>query len=88
MRRKKRGRSPASPRGRPCSSSARCDASAVPGPSSSLSPPAASSTRGPERQAVGAACDGRHPSGTRLWFSADFVGSHSFPHLASRLSCL
>ena len=85
---KKKGRSPASLRDCSCSLSARCGASAVPGPSPSLPSPAASSSRGPERQAVGAACDGRLPLGTRLGFTADFVGSHSFPHLASRLSRL
>jgi hypothetical protein len=60
----------------------------VSGPFSSLPPPATSSSRDPESQGVGAACDGRYPAGTRLGFSADFLGSHSFPHLASRLSRL
>jgi hypothetical protein len=47
-----------------------------------------SSSLGPERQEVEAARDGRLPSGTRLGFPSNFVGSHSFPHLVSRLSRL
>jgi hypothetical protein len=43
---------------------------------------------GPQLQEIGEACSGRLLSGTRLGFSVDFLGSHSFPHLASRLSRL
>jgi hypothetical protein len=47
-----------------------------------------SSSLGPERQTVEAARDGRFSLGTRLGFPSDYVGSHSFPHLASHLSRL
>jgi hypothetical protein len=87
-REKKKGWCPASPRRRYCSSSARCGARTDPGPSPSLPSPVVSSSRGPERQEVGAAQDGRLPSGTHLGFPSDYVGSHSFPHLASCLSRL
>jgi hypothetical protein len=43
---------------------------------------------GPLLQERGVACDGRHTSGTQVGFPIDFLGSHSFPHLASRLSRL
>jgi hypothetical protein len=58
------------------------------GPSSSCPIPVAASASGPQLQEVGAAYAGRLHSGTRLGFPVDFLGSHSFPHLASRLSHL
>jgi hypothetical protein len=60
----------------------------VPGPSSLRPVPVASSSCGPQLQEVGAAYAGSLHSGTRLGFPVDFLGSHSFPHLASRLSRL
>jgi hypothetical protein len=61
---------------------------AVPGPASSLPVPVASSSRGPKAQENGAACVGSLPTVKRLGFASDFLGSHCFPHLASRLSRL
>jgi hypothetical protein len=87
-RKKKNGRRQASSREDSCSSSAHRGGCAVPGPASSRLAPVAPSSRSPKKQAVGAACVGRFPTGTRLGFAADFLGSHSFPHLASRLSRL
>jgi hypothetical protein len=55
----------------------------APGPS-----PLRADASGPLLQGSGEACVGRRPSGTRLGFPVDFIGSHSFPHLASRLSRL
>jgi hypothetical protein len=65
-------------------------------PSSRLGPLAAISSRSPGGISLGAAqkssllshCGAVRSSCTELGFPPDFVGSHSFPHLASSLSRL
>jgi hypothetical protein len=92
-RKKKKGWSPAPTASSSCTSSAGIVAPVVLGPppsqflcidrSSEVSAPL-----GPERRADASASDGGLSSGKRLGFPPDFVGSHSFPHFASRLSRL
>jgi hypothetical protein len=89
MRKKKKGRRRhASPSGIHRPLPARTVGDAAPG-SSPLHPVRVGAYAcGPLLQERGVACSGRLPSGTRLGFPVDFLGSHSFPHLASRLSRL
>jgi hypothetical protein len=92
-RKKKKGRSPAPTAYSSCASSARIVAPVVLGPPPSQFPcigrsSEESASLGPERRVDASACGGGLSSGKRLGFPPDFVGSHSFPHFASRLSRL
>jgi hypothetical protein len=60
----------------------------VAGPSSPRPGRAVALEGGPRLQVRDEACEGRRPSGSQVGFPLDFLGSHSFPHLASRLSRL
>jgi hypothetical protein len=90
MRRKKKkdGRRHASSPAVSRSLSARTVGRVASGPPSPRPELVAAPACGPQLQENGEAYAGRLLSGTRLGFPVDFLGSHSFPHLASRLSRL
>jgi hypothetical protein len=93
-RKKKKGRGWYPEASSSCSPSARATSLVVHGPSSPRSPRTIRVSRvSPSVAAQGVVYDesargGGLSSGKRLGFPPDFVGSHSFPHFASRLSRL
>jgi hypothetical protein len=90
MRRKKKkgGRRHASPSAVHRPLAARTVGCVASGPSPPRPELVAANVCGPQLQENGEAFSGQLLSGTQLGFSVDFLGSHSFPHLASRLSRL
>jgi hypothetical protein len=86
MRKKKKGRCHASTFLRPLA--ARTVEYVDAGPSSPRPGRVVALEGGPLLQERGVSCEGRRSSGSQVGFPIDFLGSHSFPHLASRLSRL